>query len=132
MNNLTQLARAASMYRDGYGGVWPLKENWADALVPYLRDRGMLSCPAVPEGAWGIEYNAELSGLSITNRTEPARVPVFFDGKAGWNAVGPITDLDYRHRGRANVAFADGHVEAADKARGAELAHWRDAAQRGH
>jgi prepilin-type processing-associated H-X9-DG protein len=115
MNNLHALGVAAQMYQNDWDGCWPLKENWADAISTFLKDREILSCPSAPEGAWGIEYNAELSGRWQKDLKNPDQVPAFFDGKGEWNASGPIADFDCRHCGGGYIAFADGSVRYTKK-----------------
>jgi len=55
--HLVRLGVALGMYVSDYGGHFPLKENWCDGLMPYVKDTGAFRCP---DGAYA--YNSALSG----------------------------------------------------------------------
>jgi prepilin-type processing-associated H-X9-DG protein len=55
--HLVRLGMALAMYVSDYDGRLPLKENWGDGLMPYVKDKGAFRCP---DG--GYAYNSALSG----------------------------------------------------------------------
>jgi prepilin-type processing-associated H-X9-DG protein len=51
--------------------------------------------------------NAALSGVVLDKVLHPDQVPMLWDGKS---LAGGAESVDYRHDGKAAVAFADGHL----------------------
>lgn len=110
-------------------------------LFPYVQQVGGIQvCPAFPyesslwkpkfKGAsWGYGFNTALSGVNLSNLEHPARTLVFGDC-AQVNSFQPpasakkpmleefymiessFKTIHFRHGARANILFADGHVDA--------------------
>jgi prepilin-type processing-associated H-X9-DG protein len=57
----------------------------------------------MPHSGEPYTLNKYVDGLKLAELAEPARTVLFYEGEDG--------KLDFRHDGRADVAFADGHVE---------------------
>jgi len=110
--------------------------GWADALFPYVKHRWLYHCSSEPH--WGNDdptktsyadywLNSNLSGFSLSRfKADTAKVIAFGDGNDGGDLTDArynlpalpaawINDLKspaYRHKGRANYLFLDGHVKA--------------------
>ena len=121
MSYLKQLSIGVYMYLNDYDEKFPLKENWAEGLMPYIMNREVYECPS----GGGYSYNSELSGLELGEIPGPAECPMLFDSDAGAapfhlaNNNDPLTSFVKRHPASAdpdsggNIAYADGHVEGA-------------------
>jgi prepilin-type processing-associated H-X9-DG protein len=70
-------------------------------------------CPLDAKGEMGYAFNANLYRVPDSAIKDPARTVLFYEGKNG--------KLAFRHNGRANVGFADGHVETIDAAAAKQL-----------
>ena len=103
-----------------------LHRNWQKALYPYSKTPQIYFCPLRREKPVNAEeqarrdkmmddlgirrsgepyaLNAHLEGLNLDDVTQPSRTVLFYEGADG--------KLDFRHNGKSNVAFADGHVKA--------------------
>ncbi len=103
-----------------------LNQNWQKATYIYSKTPQIYFCPLrseKPENAeeqarrdnltdnlglarLGKPYtlNTHLDGLNRADLAEPSRIVLFYEGKD--------EKLDFRHNGRANVAFCDGRVKA--------------------
>ena len=131
INNLRQVGVALEMYTgdnrdllphedDNYGQV-----SWQEAILKYTgENRGVLACPAVDPNHPGYfesyRFNSQLEreGEQYQPMSElkaPVRTVVVFDAKTGTGAIkmkGKWEDVTKsRHGGRANLLFADWHVE---------------------
>lgn len=84
MNQAKQVATAMMIYSSDYDDVFPLNSGWEDVVLPYIKDRGMLT---------GFTYS--LNGNVMTSIDNVAST-----------MLGSV-DTPY---GRA-VAYADGHVK---------------------
>jgi prepilin-type processing-associated H-X9-DG protein len=103
-----------------------LNLNWQKALYPYGKTPQIFFCPlrvekpanaeeqalrdkmaddlGVPRSGEPYALNTHLDGLNLADLAEPARTVLFYEGKD--------EKLDFRHDGKSNVAFTDGHVKA--------------------
>jgi prepilin-type processing-associated H-X9-DG protein len=104
--NLKQLAAAAEQRTMDRRGVSGLRTaTWQKVLVPeYLKTEPF--CPAGPQGAAGYTFNARLEGMKPERIPHPSRTVLFYEGKGGV--------LEFRHDGKAGVAFVDGTVALVD------------------
>jgi prepilin-type processing-associated H-X9-DG protein len=108
-----------------------LKAAWQKAIYAYAKTEQLFICPLLfaqaeeqtnndpklknqaqnlgaraifPAEAYeSYAFNAALENLRLDQIPEPAATVLLYEGKEG--------KLDFRHDGKANVAFADGHVE---------------------
>jgi prepilin-type processing-associated H-X9-DG protein len=109
-----------------------LQANWQKALFPYVKNENAFVCPLIkqkfeiqtendpklkheaqnlgvrailpPEAYESYSFNADLESLKLAAIPDVALTVLIYDGKDG--------QLDFRHAGKANVAFADGHVKS--------------------
>jgi prepilin-type processing-associated H-X9-DG protein len=108
-SNLKQIGLAFRMYLNDYDGYWPLRDSWCDALMPYMKNRGILHCPAVTGRHGGYAYNSELAGVSEKRIVAAHLIVTAFDAKPGWNISGGAELAVNRHPEGINTLFADGH-----------------------
>lgn len=84
---------------------------------------GVLTCPSLHSGAGSqtphygmnqVAVRSEDGGWdSLPDMPDPSRTLIFADSR-GWYVIGPTWGLDniqFRHQGGTNAAFADGHVD---------------------
>jgi len=108
-SNLKQLALGTLMYAQDNGNRLPLKDNWREAIYPYVRNNEVFHCPTARNDD-SYAYNASLSGKSLGEIGNPADVVMLFDTSGGRNAAGGPELVDKRHLGGFAAAFVDGHV----------------------
>ena len=118
MSYLKQLSIGVYMYLNDYDEKFPLKENWAEGLMPYIMNREVYECPS----GGGYSYNSELSGVSDEDIWSHGDCPMVFESAAGAapfhlaNSNDPVTSFVKRHPfpdspdAHGNVAYADGYV----------------------
>lgn len=106
-SNLKQIALAAMMFAQDYDDKFAFKPaTFQKALLPYIKNEAVFRCPehskngAVASPSYVM--NSHLAGKAVARLKVPARTVLFFEATAG--------KMDFRHDGRAGVAFADGHV----------------------
>ncbi len=112
LSGVKQLAHAALAYRSDHDERFPLRDSWRDASRRYSAQSVDVKCPTAPTGAFGIAFNAVLSGARPPK--SPSLVPLVYDSANPIrNASDPFTSLPSpaRHRGKNNVAYADGHAK---------------------
>ena len=117
VQNLSQIGKAMRMYASDNDDQFPLRQRWCDALQPDVgrlddKAESVFQCPKLPAVRSGYAYNASLSGIAEGRLDDAASLVGAFDGRGGWNSTGGAELLDPRHRGTANVLYADGHVMA--------------------
>lgn len=103
-----------------------LNQKWQKALYPYYKAPRILFCSlriekpenaeeqarrdkmtddlGIPRSGEPYALNARLDGLKLADIAEAARTVLFYEGNN--------ETLDFRHDGKSNVAFCDGHVKA--------------------
>ncbi len=118
MSNEKQICLALMMYMQDYDQTLPLKEEWLDDLMPYIRNEQVFACPAKPDLAWSYGFNEKLAGLKERKLEGPAEVVLIYESDTGEkNAVGDGETLAApRHQGGLNFGFADGHVKWSEEA----------------
>ncbi|HEX8551242.1 MAG TPA: hypothetical protein VF681_06755 [Abditibacteriaceae bacterium] len=104
-HRLHDLARGAFLFTMDEE-TWPKKENVRDDLRPYAPDSLWTS---IQEKATttSFSYNTKLSGVKTGALKEAWQTVAFYDGKD--------EKLNFRHNGKALVAFADGDVKLIDE-----------------
>jgi len=110
LSNTKQIGLGILMYANDYDEVWPMRDNWCDAVDPYIKNREVFRCPTAPQRDNGYAYNDSLSMLSLGVIPSPRETPLAFDATGGWNAAGGRDLLDFRHNSGANIVFGDGHA----------------------
>ena len=111
LSNTKQIGLAMLMYAGDYDEVWPMRDNWCDAVYPYIRNREVFRCPSAPQQDNGYAYNGSLNMLPVAVIPSPRETPLAFDATGGWNAAGGRELLDFRHNNGANIVFGDGHAQ---------------------
>ena len=110
LNNLRQIVIAMRIYTHDHDQYFPSPETvWSDLNLPPKT----LYCPSQSKTVKGYGYNKFLNDqtlISVEEYVQPTKCVCFVDA-TGPIASGPGT-VAYRHTGKANVAFLDGHVEA--------------------
>ncbi|MFQ6098304.1 MAG: H-X9-DG-CTERM domain-containing protein [Armatimonadota bacterium] len=119
--NEKSLATATLMYAADHSGVLPPSARWDDAILPYAKNSNVFICPSAGNrGNWppGYAFNSHLDDVrEVSAMPVPAVCPILWDSTTlVANAADGGTSLAMRHRGGANVAFADGQVKWLDSA----------------
>ena len=111
---LEQLGHALTLF-ELENGALPPAEGWCDALVPtYVVSEKVFQCPELPDQRCAYGFNANLSGVSISQlTTDLSRTVLVFEASGGWNASGgpELMLREPRHLNGILVLFGDYHVE---------------------
>ena len=108
LSNLKQISLGLLMFATDYDDVLKFKpDKYKASITPYIRNADVFTCPLDPKGTVSYSFNAKLAGISMSKIAKPAETVLAYEGKNGV--------LNFRHKGRATVAFADGHVKVIDK-----------------
>jgi prepilin-type processing-associated H-X9-DG protein len=116
ISHLRHVGAAMMMYANDYDGHLPQRENWCDAVLPYVPSpqenppKRVFSCPSLAGQPIGQAYNAQLSGLSQSRISSPFATAEVFDARGGWNLAGGTELADPRHNRGLYLLFVDGHV----------------------
>jgi prepilin-type processing-associated H-X9-DG protein len=108
-----QLAVAMGSYLRDHNGVYPPADSWSDALKPYV-SADTFRCPHSKNKRCGFAFNAALGSRRAADiSADPARLVLFVESDAGWNAHGgpELLPGEPRHFGGDNVSFVDGHAK---------------------
>ncbi len=128
LSNTKQIGTAMLMYAQDYDEIWAMRENWREAVNPYVKNDEVFRCPSAPQQDNGYAYNGSLSMLSLVVIPSPAETPLAFDATGGRNASGGADLLAFRHHGGANIVFSDGHARWQQEHSVAALS-WQPAAR---
>jgi len=110
LSNVKQISLAILMYADDYDGRYPLRANWADAVLPYNKNQEMFQCPKLPIGEGGYAFNKAMAGaMKDGSSSDAAFRVVVFESRPGKNVVGGQADMEARHMGGLTVGYGDGH-----------------------
>ncbi|MBU0477654.1 prepilin-type N-terminal cleavage/methylation domain-containing protein [bacterium] len=139
VSNLRQIGLVAQMYADDWNGYLPLCYDntlmWTEVFynndyvrTPQTGESTILMCPSLAPTGWesrgtvyGMRRSLTTGFIRLTKTDEPSDCPLFGDsiqtttGKQfyifnlDWNTL-----VHIRHNGRANILFADGHVDSLD------------------
>lgn len=103
-SNLKQLATGALMFLQDSDEKFAFKADaYKAAIQPYVKGEDLFHCPSIEKGPVAYSFNAQLQGKRYASVRKPAVTVMLYEGKGGV--------LNFRHNGRAMVAFADGHVK---------------------
>jgi prepilin-type processing-associated H-X9-DG protein len=125
-NNLKQLALAAHMYAEAHEGLLDFTtETASEALLPLLEGNNKLFVGT--EGKSRLVFNGKLSKAKLGKIKDPAATVLFYEAVVGREAAtagaNPAESgaVYFGYGGRANLAFADGHVQLVDQTEAAKL-----------
>jgi prepilin-type N-terminal cleavage/methylation domain-containing protein/prepilin-type processing-associated H-X9-DG protein len=140
LSNQKQLVLAFMMYAQDNNGRLPRwwtptggpngARDWAVDTTPYVRSQEVYKCPVRPKSNRGFGFNAWLAwetGAQLSSLKFPAKTCIFTEMEDPQHKDDPRYDVDRstpygfpidhrfwfakdRHRGGANMAFADGHA----------------------
>jgi prepilin-type processing-associated H-X9-DG protein len=117
ISHLRHVGSAMLMYADDYDGHLPRRENWCDAVLPYVRSpqdnppQRVFSCPSLADQPSGQAYNAQLSALSVARIASPFATAEIYDARGGWNLAGGADLAAPRHNDGLYLLFVDAHVK---------------------
>ncbi|MBM3472055.1 MAG: DUF4190 domain-containing protein [Armatimonadetes bacterium] len=111
-SNEKQLALGVLMYAQDYDEIFPMKSNWADGVMPYVKNTMIFRCPSERNQMGdSYAYNERLDRCKVAKIPRPAEAVMLFDSQPGKNMAGGRGLVSPRHVNGANLAFADGHVK---------------------
>ncbi len=109
LSNTKQIALGCLMYTQDYDEVMPRSAAKYNSLVePYIKSQTVFQCPLDVKGAISYSMNANLQNRTLADITNPANTVLLYEGKNG--------KIDFRHEGKAAIAFADGHAKLLTEA----------------
>ena len=119
MSNLKQLAVCLSIYASDNAERLP-PNKWETLMKPIHKEGLDLSCPSIPklrDQRYGYAMNRAMLGLPEGEiETHAGLVLLFETDLPGPDAVdNPAHRNVDRHKGKANLAYADGHVRSIEK-----------------
>ncbi|BCM91537.1 hypothetical protein IAD21_03412 [Abditibacteriota bacterium] len=122
-SNLKQISLALMQYTQDYDECLPLR-HWKAPLLPYTKSESIFQCPetSATERTSDYFFNARFVGASIAPISSPNTLILLGDGQADARLdptlfrfpVAWLQDQSspaWRHLGRANYGFSDGHVK---------------------
>lgn len=120
LSNTKQLALGMLLYAEGNDQRLPPADGWNTATRSPIQSE--LHCPAATS-PWSYAMNSEASGLNVeTDQPDgpdlrgPSDLVLVFEADARLpNASGGPEWLVFRHDGRTNLCFADGHARSLKK-----------------
>lgn len=121
LSNERQQAIAMLMYAQDNDERFPPADQWMDNTFPFIKNESVQHCPELVKErpkAYGYAYNRNLSLLKTEKNARPEITPLLYDSNSlRRNASAPGlrgAASPPRHKGRNNLAYADGHVKAVD------------------
>jgi len=117
LHNLMRVGQALQIYASDYDGWLPPRNAWCDAIADYHGPSREFRCPELrnePFAFW-INDTVEWHPLPSEPTAEEARLVMCFDAPGGKNRYGGIHSVEYRHKERTTLLFADGHAKSATK-----------------
>ena len=113
LSNLKQIGLGFAMYMQEHDGMIP-EENWVEALMPYINNRPVFTCPTRPDLPVAYALNGALLGANVNALPDVGQTVLAFESNLGGDA--PVGGADAVppegvHEGGINVLFVDGHVK---------------------
>lgn len=106
LSNVKQLATATMIYLSDHDDVLPKDASrWKAAIMPYVRSEAIFHCPDDRSGGVSYFLDPRVAGRSVASLPNPAGTAMIVEGTPKKTA--------FRHRGRANVGYIDGHARIA-------------------
>lgn len=123
--NAQQLNTAVIMHAQANTNTCPPAATWCDAIKGNLVLTNAFQCLAAADKSQRCHYafNAKLDRISMDQIKNPAQTVMIFETDGGWNLSGgsELKPKKPRHGRMVIVGFADGHTEAVDESRLAQL-----------
>lgn len=122
MSNVKQLALAMSMFVYDHDNTFAITASspLEKTLWPYVRNKTLFHCPSAKkettDDASSYSFNANLENIQQASIKDPAKTILLYEGKDG--------KFDFRHNGKASVAFVNGVVKFIGPEE-AESLHWK-------
>jgi prepilin-type processing-associated H-X9-DG protein len=117
MSNMKQLALGVLDLVQNHGEKYALKaESYKKAILPCVKYEQLFNCPSDPPGPASYAFNPHIAGVALGRITNPAITVILYESKEG--------KLNFRHDGKAGVAFADGHAAMVTEAESKTL-RWK-------
>lgn len=108
LSNIKQLALGTIMFQADSDDAFKVNNrNWSTKIMPYLRNKELFHCSLDPKGTTSYSFNDKLSGIKGDKVKDPSMTVLAYEGKNG--------TLNFRHDGRAAVAFVDGHAKLVNR-----------------
>lgn len=102
--NQKQVAVALMMYTQDYDETYPRKAtSYKAQIMPYVKNQQVFHCPLDAPNVVSYTFNPNLAGMTIVSIVSPSQTVLLYEGKN--------MQMNFRHEGRAIVAYADGHVK---------------------
>ena len=102
--NAKQIATGVMMYVQDYDEIFPPKKGaYSEAIQPYVKNRKIFTCPMDPKGTITYTFNANVLQAPLASIVDPSKTVMLYEGKN--------MKLDFRHDGKAVVAYLDGHAK---------------------
>ena len=118
MSNIKQLCRGMLMYAEDFDQRLPPADAWYPATRSYVGEE--FQCPSAT-APWSYAMNSRASSLRVAPDPDapeevsrgPSEMVLLFEADARLpNASGGPEWLVFRHQGKTNIGFADGHVRS--------------------
>lgn len=108
LSNVKQLALGTIMYATDHNETLPKAAAWKTAIRPYLRDEKVFHCPDDKSGGVSYFLDPRVGGKTFASIGFPAETAMILEGTPKKTA--------FRHAGRANLGYLDGHAKGVDAA----------------
>lgn len=102
LSNVRKMCVAFRIYAEDNADRLPRCRGWADAMLPYLDNREVLTCPVARDTWPGYAYHPPVAGRQLKSFERLEETVLIYDGKDG--------KLARRHAGGADYGFAAGYA----------------------
>ncbi len=115
LTNVKRLATGLIMFVSDNDDVLKVTvANWIKKVLPYIdKNTDLFTCPDDVKGAMSYSINPNVAGVTSLSISNLTRTVLIYEGKDG--------KLNFRHNGKAAVAFIDGHCEMVTQERAKNL-----------
>ena len=104
LSNLKQISTAFLMLSNDNDDVFKCKaDGWKKTIMPYIKSEAIFHCTDDKSGGVSYSVNPNVLGKKSTAIQWPAETVLVYEGHN--------MKLDFRHAGKACVAYVDGHVK---------------------
>ena len=104
LSNTKQIALGITMYVQDYDERMPRSAaGYQSMIMPYIKSDEVFRCALDAKGTISYSMNVSLQNRSLAEVANPVHTVLLYEGHNGV--------VDYRHDGRAAIAFVDGHAK---------------------